>query len=102
MFKRIMVVSALLGLFCTGLMAKESDYVEASTPELVLSKSDLSVLDKALTKGLTKLSKKEKKLIQKFLLDYSGAVKKEKIKDKNEVFPVPSKVKVKGKSSSGK
>ena len=104
----------ILGLFSTGLMAKESDFVEAKKPELVLSKADLSVLDKALDKGVSKLSKKEKKLIEKFLKDYHGSVKKEKVgkkkgkigkvedkkgKEDKIVSPLPKKTKVKSKSS---
>ena len=117
MFKKIMLVSVILGLFSTGLMAKESDFVEAKKPKLALSKADLSVLDKALDKGVSKLSKKEKKLIEKFLKDYHGSVKKEKagkkkgkigkVEDKKGkedkiVTPLPKKAKVKGKSSSKK
>ena len=114
MFKKIMLVSVILGLFFTGLMAKESDFVEAKKPELALSKSDLLVLDKALDKGVSKLSKKEKKLIQKFLKDYKNSVKKEKVDNKKGkigkvedkkgkedkiVSPLPKKTKAKSKSS---
>ena len=114
MFKKIMLVSVILGLFSTGLMAKESDFVEAKKPKLALSKADLSVLDKALDKGVSRLSKKEKKLIEKFLKDYKDSVKKEKVDNKKGkigkvedkkgkedkiVSPLPKKTKAKGKSS---
>ena len=117
MFKKIMLVSVILGLFSTGLMAKESDFVEAKKPKLVLSKADLAVLDKALDKGVSKLSKKEKKLIEKFLKDYHGSVKKEKVDNKKGrigkvedkkgkedtiITPMPKKGKTKSKPSSNK
>ena len=98
MLKKLMIFSLALGLF-SGLMAKESDYEAATTPDLVLTKADISVIEKAVEKGLSKLSKKEKKLIQNFLLDYAVSAKREKCDKEDECFPVPSKVKVKKKSS---
>ena len=96
MLKKLMIFSLALGLF-SGLMAKESDYEAATTPELVLTKADISVIEKAVEKGLTKLSKKEKKLVQKFLLDYSVSAKREKCGKKDDCLPVPSDKKVKKK-----
>ena len=99
MLKKLIIFSLVLGLF-SGIMAKESDYEVAKTPELVLSLNDLSVIEKAVEKGLTKLSKKEKKLVQKFLLDYAISAKHQKCKDGDDCFPVPSKKEVKqGKGS---
>ena len=94
MLKKLVIFSLVLGLF-SGLIAKESDYETATTPELVLTKSDLSVIEKAVEKGLTKLSKKEKKLIQKFLKDYAISAKHEKCDTEDDCFPIPSKKKVK-------
>ena len=104
MFKKMMIVSVLLGLFSTGLMAKEATHTKAKIPELVLTKADVVVLEKALSKGLAKLSRKEKKLIEKFLLDYSNSVKKEGIKEekKDGDKPLPPKKKVKAKMPSRK
>ena len=94
MLKKIIIFSLVLGLF-SGIMAKESNYEIAKTPELVLSLNDLSVIEKAMEKGLSKLSKKEKKLIQKFLLDYAISAKHEKCKDGDDCFPIPSDKKFK-------
>ena len=98
MLKKLMIFSLVLGLF-SGLIAKESDYETATTPELVLTKADISVIEKAVEKELKKLSKKEKKLIQTFLLDYAISAKREKCDKEDDCFPVPSDIKVKKKSS---
>ena len=101
MIKKIMIFSLVLGLF-SGLIAKEAEYEVAKKPELILTKADLSVIKKAIDKGLTKLSKKEKKLVQKFLLDYSVSAKREKCDKKDDCFPVPSNKKVKKNKPTNK
>ena len=81
MLKRLAILSLMLGLFSTGLLAAEKDYEPAKKPALTLKKSDLSVIDKATKKNFKGLSTKEKELLLKYLKDYAGAAKHQKSKD---------------------
>ena len=95
--KKLMVISLVLGLFASGLMAKESSYSEAKKPSLSLKKADLDVISKAINKKFKGLSSADKKKLIKFLEDYAGSAK-------HEIIPVPvnpsQKNKLKAASSS--
>jgi len=73
--KKLMIVSLLLGLFATGLIAKEASYTEAAKPELTLEKKDLSIITKAISKKFSGLSKAEKKSLIEYLEDYAKSAK---------------------------
>lgn len=81
MLKRLTILSLMLGLFSTGLLAAEKEYVEAKKPELTLKAADLTVIDKATKKNFKGLSTKEKELLLKYLKDYAGSAKHQKSKD---------------------
>jgi len=85
--KKLIIATLLLGLFSTGLVAKGVDYEEASKPTITLKKSDLDVLAKAKSKNFKGLSTKEKEQLLKFLDDYVGSAKKEKVAPKKEKAP---------------
>ena len=78
MLKRITILSLMLGLLSTGLLAAEKDYTPAKKPGLTLKKADLSVIDKATKKNFKGLSTKEKTLLLKYLKDYANSAKHEK------------------------
>ena len=73
--KKLMIASLLLGLFATGLVAKEANYSEAVKPELSLEKKDLSIITKAISKNFKGLSSAEKKSLIKYLEDYAKSAK---------------------------
>mgnify|MGYP003975120129 CR=1 FL=1 len=81
MLKRLTILSLMLGLFSTGILAAEKEYVEAKKPELTLKAADLTVIDKATKKNFKGLSTKEKELLLKYLKDYAGSAKHQKSKD---------------------
>jgi len=95
MLRRLTIVSLMVGLFSTGLLAAEKDYEPAKKPGLTLKKSDLSVIEKATKKNFKGLTTKEKELLLKYLKDYAGAAKHEKksgsMKDKKMKDPVKPK-----------
>jgi len=94
MLKRITILSLMLGLLSTGLLAAEKDYTPAKKPELTLKKSDLSVIAKATKKNFKGLSTKDKELLLKYLKDYANSAKHEKGKKIKPVKPVkPNKSK---------
>ena len=78
MLKRITILSLMLGLLSTGLLAAEKDYTPAKKPGLTLKKADLSVIEKATKKNFKGLSTKEKELLLKYLKDYANSAKHEK------------------------
>ena len=80
--KKLVIATLLLGLFSTGLMAKEADYEKASKPTITLKKADLDILAKAKEKNFKGLSTKEKESLLKFLDDYAKSAKKEKVAPK--------------------
>ena len=80
--KKLIIGTLLIGLFSTGLVAKDVNYEAAKKPEITLKKSDLDVLEKAKTKNFKGLSTKEKEQLLKFLDDYVASAKKEKVSDK--------------------
>ena len=74
--KKLIVVSIILGLFSTGLIAKEaSGFEKAKTPELTLKHKDMQIIDKAISKNFKGLSSKEKKALIKYLEDYAKSAK---------------------------
>jgi hypothetical protein len=81
MLKRLTILSLMLGLFSTGILAAEKEYVDAKKPELTLLQSDLTVIEKAVKKNFKGLSTKEKELLLKYLKDYKKSAKKQKPKD---------------------
>ncbi len=81
MLRKLTILSLMLGLFSTGLLAAEKDYEPAKKPSLTLKKSDLSVIDKAAKKNFKGLSTKEKELLLKYLKDYAKSAKHQKSKD---------------------
>ena len=101
--KKLMIATLLLGLFSTGLVAKGVDYEEASKPTITLKKSDLDVLAKAKSKNFKGLSTKEKEQLLKFLDDYVGSAKKEKVAPKiDDKKGAPSKDKATKKGAKVK
>ena len=94
--KKLMVITLVLGVFASGLMAKESSYEPAKKPELTLKKADLDLVAKAINNKFKGLSKKDKAKLSEFLSDYAGSAK-------HQIIPVnpPStkkpKLKVSGK-----
>ena len=78
MLKRISILSIMLGIFSTGLLAAEKDYTPAKKPALTLKQSDLVIIDKATEKNFKGLSTKEKELLLKYLKDYAKSAKHEK------------------------
>ena len=94
--KKLIVISVILGLFVSGLMAKETSYEPAKKPELSLKKADLDLVAKAIKSKFKGLSKKDKLKLSEFLSDYAGSAK-------HQIIPVnpPStkkpKLKVSGK-----
>jgi len=80
--KKLIIGTLLIGLFSTGLVAKDVNYEAAKKPEITLKKSDLDVLAKAKSKNFKGLSTKEKEQLLKFLDDYVASAKKEKVSDK--------------------
>tara|TARA_Y100000590_G_scaffold469861_1_gene660213 strand:- start:1611 stop:1889 length:279 start_codon:yes stop_codon:yes gene_type:complete len=88
-----MVVSLIVGLFASGLMAKEVAFEPAKKPELALKKSDLAVITKAINKKFKGLSSADKKKLIKFLEDYAGSAK-------HEITPVPVEPSKKGKKAA--
>ena len=94
MLKRITILSLMLGLLSTGLLAAEKDYTPAKKPGLTLKKADLSVIEKATKKNFKGLSTKDKELLLKYLKDYANSAKHEKGKKIKPVKPVkPNKSK---------
>ena len=85
MLRKLTILSLMLGLFSTGLLAAEKDYEPAKKPSLTLKKSDLSVIDKATKKNFKGLSTKEKTLLLKYLKDYAGAAKHQKNDAKSDM-----------------
>lgn len=81
MLKRNLIIGTLLmGLFSTGLVAKDVEYEAAKKPEKTLKKDDLDIVAKL--KKLSKvqgLTKAETKKIKEFLDDYVASAKKEKV-----------------------
>jgi len=101
--KKLIIATLLLGLFSTGLVAKGVDYEEASKPTITLKKSDLDVLAKAKSKNFKGLSTKEKEQLLKFLDDYVGSAKKEKVAPKiDDKKGAPSKDKATKKGAKVK
>ena len=90
--KKMMIASLLLGLFATGLIAKESDYTTATGPELTLQKKDLDVISKAISKNFKSLKTADKKLLTKYLQDYVNSAKKLIIPVKPEIINKPKKL----------
>ena len=87
MFNRKLVITTLiLGLFSTGLIAKDKDYVEAKKPSKTLVKADLDIIEKAKSKNFKGLTTKDKEKLLQFLEDYMASAKKEKVK-KDKVVP---------------
>jgi len=85
MLKRLMILSLILGLFSTGLLAAEKDYQAAKKPALTLKASDLSVIEKATQKNFKGLTTKEKGLLLKYLKDYAGSAKHQKNDAKSDM-----------------
>ena len=73
--RKLMVITLVLGVFASGLMAKETSYEPAKKPELTLKKADLSLIAKAINKNFKGLSKKDKKKLSEFLQDYTNSAK---------------------------
>ena len=91
--RKLMVVTLVVGVFVTGLMAKETSYEPAKKPELILKKSDLDLVTKAISKKFKGLTSLERQKLASFLDDYTKSAK-------HEVIPVePSKSKLKKKVS---
>ena len=90
--KKLMIASLLLGLFATGLIAKEADYTVATKPELTLLKKDLDVVSKAISKKFKSLKTSEKNLLIKYLKDYVNSAKKQIIPVKPEIINKPKKL----------
>jgi len=84
--RKLMVITLVLGVFMTGLMAKESNYSPATKPELTLKKSDLALVTKAINKKFKGLTTLERKKIVEFLEDYTKSAK-------HEIIPVKPKTK---------
>ena len=93
--RKLMVITLVLGVFMTGLMAKESNYKPAAKPELTLTKSDIALVQKAIGKKFKGLSTKEKAKLIAFLDDYSKSAK-------HEIIPVEPKTKQIKKKVSNK
>ena len=85
--KKLMVITLVLGVFASGLMAKETSYEPAKKPELALKKADLDLVAKAIQNKFKGLSKKDKLKLSEFLSDYAGSAKHEII----PVKPAPTK-----------
>ena len=75
----ILVVTIILGVFTTSLVAAE--FEAPSLPSEVLSESDLSLIDGAIAGDFKGLSKAEKTKLKSFLNDYKSSAKREKISD---------------------
>ena len=73
----ILVVTIILGVFTTSLVAAE--FEAPSLPSEVLSESDLSLIDGAIAGDFKGLSKAEKTKLKSFLNDYKSSAKREKI-----------------------
>ena len=87
--KKLMVITLVLGVFASGLIAKETSYEPAKKPELALNKSDLDLVAKAIKNKFKGLSKKDKEKLSEFLSDYTGSAKHEII----PVKPTPTDAK---------
>ena len=92
--KNLIISSIIMGLFATTLIAKEATYVEATKPELSLSKSDLDLVAKAIDKKFKGLTTLERKKLVGFLQDYTKSAKHE-ISPVEPVKPRPVKTKTK-------
>ena len=79
---KLIIGTLLIGLFSTGLVAKDKDYEAAKKPSITLEKKDLDLLAKAKSKNFKNLTAKEKAELLKFLDDYAASAKKEKVADK--------------------
>ena len=79
---KLIIGTLLIGLFSTGLVAKDTDYEAAKKPSITLEKSDLDVLAKAKSKNFKNLTPSEKAKLLKFLDDYVASAKKPKVADK--------------------
>ena len=73
----ILVVTIILGVFTTSLVAAE--FEAPSLPSGVLSESDLTLIDGAITGDFKGLSKADKTKLKSFLNDYKSSAKREKI-----------------------
>ena len=85
MLRKIVTSSLIIGLFVWNISfaASSSGYTKASKPELTLTIPDISIIEKAIENDLKGLTKKEKKKIKEFLVDYINSVKQEKAKPVN-------------------
>ena len=92
--RKLMVMTLALGVFVTGLMAKQISYEPAKKPELALKKSDLDLVTKAINKKFKGLTTLERKKLAQYLEDYTKSAK-------HEIIPVKPKTKqIKKKVSS--
>ena len=94
--RKLMVMTLVLGVFASGLMAKEtSNYEPAKKPELTLKKSDLALVTKAINKKFKGLTTLERKKIVEFLEDYTKSAKHEIIPVKPKTKQIKNKVSIK-------
>ena len=80
MLRKIVTSSLILGLFAGNICfaVSSSGYTKASKPELTLTIPDISIIEKAIENDFKGLTKKEKKKIKGFLVDYINSVKQKK------------------------
>ncbi len=94
--RKLMVITLVVGVFASGLIAKETgNYEPAKKPELTLKKSDLDLVAKAINKKFKGLTSLERKKIAEFLNDYTKSAK-------HEIIPVKPKTKMIKKKVSNK
>ena len=82
--KRMIILSIILALCSTTLVAKETER-DSAAPSFSLTKTDIDLIDKATSRDFNGLNSREKKRLKKILLDLTGVGKsKDKLKPEGE------------------